>query len=172
MTLDEVKQMLLEAAAKVNSASRLKRSELHNVLSQIYSISLTDKDREGLLEFVVSHRKQEGANRAFLLRNDNQYTLPLRFVFPCQEDRSNVSRYAGALKELKQTGVTPIGFEDALQERGIVDRYWDGRNRNSKFQVRSKLTLNKNVRVESGKPVTMTFLPKANGVFEVMELAQ
>lgn len=171
MSLDEVKQMLVAVAAKVNSSSRLTQSELRTALADIYSIQLDAVDKEKLLGFVVEHRKSEGANRAFLLRGDNPYTLPLRFVFPCEKDRGNVSRYAGALNELKKSGVAPEKFQEALKKRGgIVDLYWDGRNRNSKFQVRCKLTLNKNIKVESGKPFTITFLPKANGIFEVLDM--
>lgn len=170
-SLDDVKQMLVDVAAKVNSSSRLTQAELRSALAEIYSIPLDTIDKKQLLDFVVEHRKSEGANRAFLLRGDNPYTLPLRFVFPCQNDRTNVSRYAGALNELKKSGVAPEQFQDALKKRGgIVDLYWDGRNRNSKFQVRCKLTLNKNIKVESGKPVTITFLPQANGIFEVLDM--
>lgn len=168
--LKEAKDALETLYSKVRSASRLTRSELLGVLSVVYSIQLSVADRVELFEYVVAHRKTEGANRAFLLATDNEFTLPLRYVFPSSRDRTNVSRYAGALRELKARGTPQEKFEETVKSAGgLVDLYWCDRTRQTKRMVRSKLTLDRNIECVSGQEITLRLLPSPSGVFQVLE---
>lgn len=171
-SLDEAKERMEELAKRVKSM-RLTRSELMAVLSKIYAIRLTPADQRELMEYVIEYRKLEGANRAYLLRQNNEFMLPLRYVFPAVEDRCNVSRYAGALRELRRMEVPEHQFHQAVKENGgLVDLYWNGRMRETKRQIRSKLTLDRNIEIVSGKEIVLRLMPRASGVFEVISCEQ
>lgn len=170
-TLDEAKSTLESLATRMKSAARLTRSELMSALSTIYAIRLSPDDRRHLLNYVIEQRRLEGANRAFLLRQDNEFMLPLRYVFPGISDRSNVSRYAGALRELSRLGIEHRQFHQAVKAHGgLVDLYWNDRARETKRQIRAKLTLDRNIEVFSGQEIVLHLLPKANGVFQVLSV--
>lgn len=168
--LDDAKQAIEELARRVKSA-RLTRPELMTTLSKIYAIRLSVADQRELMDFVIAARKFEGANRAYLLRQNNEYMLPLRYVFPSVEDRGNVSRYAGALRELRRMQIPEHQFHQAVKANGgLVDLYWNGRHRETKRQIRSKLTLDRNIEVKSGEAIMLHLLPQANGVFRVLSV--
>ena len=168
-TLDEAKTLLDAAAKVVASSSRLTRSERTEILGKVYSIRLNTKDREAMTEYIINSRKIEGANRAYVMRRSNGYILPLRYVFPSNDDRSNVSRYAGALSELAKLGVPPHGLEQGLKDHGgIVQLYWKSRDRVSKRMVRQTITLDRPIDVVAGKVLALTLMPDQRGVFSVL----
>lgn len=170
-SLDEAKVAIEELAKRVKSA-RLTRPELMGTLARIYAIRLSVADQRELMDYVIEARKFEGANRAFLLRQNNEYMLPLRYVFPSVEDRSNVSRYAGALRELRRMQIPEHQFHQAVKANGgLVDLYWNGRTRETKRQIRSKLTLDRNIEVKSGQEIILHLLPQASGVFKVLAVS-
>lgn len=171
--LNDAKETL-EGLAKTISASRLTRDELMLTLSKIYAIRLSENDRQELMKFVIEQRKLEGCNRAYLFKAQNHpFMLPVRYVFPSSRDRSNVSRYAGALRELNRLNVPPEKFADEVKARGgIIELYWNGRGRETKKQMRSKLTLDRNIEVVSGQPITLHLMPTASGIFKVIELVK
>ena len=171
--LDEAKQTLTNLADLVNTSSRLTRAELHSTLGKIYAIKLADADRVKLMEHIRLHRKTEGANRVYVKGGSNDYTVLLRYVFPSIRDRTNVSRYAGALSEMQIRQVQPSSFSKALKAHGgITDLYWLSRDRQNKFMTRSKLTLNKNIKVRSGTAIKLELLPSANGIFKILSCSQ
>jgi len=171
--LDDAKHTLSKLAELVNTSSRLTRSELQTTLGKIYAIQLAEADRFELIKYIRTQRATEGANRVFVMEKSNTYVLLLRYVFPSVRDRSNVSRYAGALSEMKLRNIPPSSFTKALKEHGgITDLYWLSRDRINKFMTRSKITLDRNIKVQSGKLVTLQLVPKANGVFEVLSCVQ
>jgi CRP-like cAMP-binding protein len=172
-TLDEAKSTLDDLAKRMRSAARLTRPELMSTLSKIYAVRLSEADRLALLDYVVEQRRIEGANRAFLLRSSNEFMLPLRYVFPGLADRTNISRYAGALTELRKTEVEPGHFHQEVKKRGgLIELYWNGRGRGAKRQVRSKLSLDRNIEAVSGKEILLRLLPQPSGVFKVLEATQ
>lgn len=172
-TLEDAKRELNRLATRVNSTSRLTRGELMAMLAKIYTIRLTGGDQARLLEYVIEQRKLEGANRAYLLRSNNPFVLPLRYVFPSVKDRCNVSRYAGALRELNRLEVPGDRFLESVKEHGgLTELYWQGRARETKKQARSKLTLDRTIVVVSGQPLTLHLLPQANGIFKVLDFAK
>ena len=167
-SLDAAKEEIERLARRVKSM-RLTRTELMAVLAKVYAIRLTTADQRKLMDYVIEYRKFEGANRAFLLRQNNEYMLPLRYVFPAVEDRANVSRYAGALRELRRMDVPEHQFHQAVKANGgLVDLYWNGRARETKRQIRSKLTLDRNIEVRSGQEIVLRLLPQPSGVFKVL----
>lgn len=170
VSLDEAKRTLAELASHVHSAARLTRPELMRVLGTIYAIRLSSEDRARLLSYIIEQRRLEGANRAFLMRTENAYVLPLRYVFPTVKDRTNVSRYAGALDEVRRMGTPTSGFAESVRKNGgLVELYWRARARTSKRQIRSRLTLDRNIEVISGRTVSLLLMPQPSGVFKVME---
>lgn len=169
-TLDEAKQALAEMHRVVSSASRLTRRETVGILKRIYSIRLSDEDSRGLLDYIIASRKLEGANRAFLKKSDNPFVLPLRYVFPRSRDRCNVSRYAGALSELRAQNVPPEGLANAIHEKGgLCELYWRNRQRLTKKMVRNKINLDRNIMAKAGTPITLRLLPTASGIFKVLD---
>lgn len=169
--LDEAKGILESLSTRVNSAARLTRTELKGVLAKVYAIRLSKADRDKLLEYIIEHRRIEGANRAFLFKKGNEFLLPLRYVFPGLADRTNVSRYSGAMRELLRAGTDPENFLQALKDGGgIVELYWKNRSRETKTQIRSKLTLDRAIQFQSGTEVTLRLMPTAGGTFRVLSV--
>lgn len=167
--LDEAKELIADLSKSVE-ASRLRRSELMDVLSSVYRIRLNTDDSEKWINHIIQSRKLEGANRAYVMKKSNGFTLPLRYIFTCQKDRSNVSRYAGALDQLCKLGIAPQNFKTGIQENGgITQLYWMSRDRENKAMRRNSITLDRNIEFLAGQVIYMTLKPNANGVFQVLE---
>lgn len=172
--LDEVKKLLDTLHSKVQSASRLTKDEKLAVLARVYSIKLTTQDTEKLIKYITEVRQGEGANRAFVFKkNDNPYILPLRYIFPRTADRSSVSRYAGALNQLRKMGVeTSKTLETIRKSGGVQELYWQSRQKSGRVQRRAKINLNRMIEYESGKELTLRLMPRTNGCFDVLESSQ
>lgn len=171
--LQEAKAALDQLAKTVNASTRLTRDELLGTLARVYSIKLSDEDRAKLLEYVIEARRMDGANRAFLLKSSNQFILPLRYIFPGDRDRTNISRYAGALSELAEMNVQAHEFRQEVVKRGgLVELYWRNRERTTRVMRRNKIALDRNIEVVAGEEVTLVLQPQPSGIFRVLDISR
>ena len=157
-------------AANASKASRLTRSERDAILAAVYRVDLSPSDKEALKNHIINHRKIEGANRSYLMRTSSDYTVMLRYVFPSVDDRSNISRWAGALNQLARLGVPPNCYFQGLEENGpLMELYWADRDHITRRQKRQTITLSKPIDVVSDKIITLVLRPNTQMVFEVIE---
>lgn len=171
-SIDEAIKCLDQAfeTASASKASRLTRSERDAILSAIYRVSLSPSDKELLKNHIVNQRKIEGANRSYLMRRSSDYTLMLRYVFPSVDDRSNISRWSGALNQLARIGVPPNSYAQGLKDNGpLMELYWADRDNITRRQKRQTITLSKPIDVVSDKIITLVLRANKQMVFEVIE---
>ena len=168
-TIEDAKAILDLASSKVASANRLSKKERMEILSLVYSIDLSHQDRANFHEYIATHRKIEGANRAYVESKTNEFALPLRYIFPSIEDRSTVSRYSGALSVLRRDGVPPNEFHKEVKRRGgLVDLYWQSRQ-TDRTQKRQRISLSRPLDFTVGKLITLTLRPNEHFLFEVID---
>ena len=166
-TLDE-----MNALAERRKASRLTRAERNVILSSVYSVSLSSHDAALLKLHIIELRKIEGANRAYLFRKSSDYTLMLRYVFPDVADRSNISRWAGALCHLARIGVPPYDFHNGLAEHGpLMELYWKDRDNITRRHKRQTLTLDRSIDFVEGCDITLTLRANRQMIFEVLDFS-
>lgn len=158
--------------ASQRKASRLTRDERNAILALVYSVNLSPCDTELLKRHVFEHRKIEGANRSYMFRKSSEYTVMLRYIFPSVADRSNVSRWAGALCQMARIGVPPHSFAKGLVEHGpLMDLYYRDRDNVTRRQKRQTITLDRPIDVVEGCTTTLTIRPNSQMVFEVISFS-
>lgn len=168
-TLDQARATLEELSHKVANSTRFSLSEMRGIAAKVYSIQLAGSERERLLDYIIAERKREGASRAFIFRKSSTYLLLMRYVFPSVEDRTTVSRYAGALDELAAMGTPTNEFMEAVKANGgISELYCRSRGRKAKRQIRQKLNLSRPVELITGRVTTLVCIPSSNGVMKVL----
>lgn len=173
---DAIIATLDERAEYVRVTPRLTRSALMGILRDCYSAGLSlcvDEVRTRLMERIASVRRNEGANRSFVLKSkETPFTVIVRHVFPETSERTNVSRYIGALDYLRRNNVSPDDFVERLAGfGGINDAYWLGRGNPDRVTSRNTLHLTTNIKTRVGTDLSITLRPRANGTFDVLHVA-
>lgn len=175
LTTAQVEEKLALLANEVAQTPRLSREALMRILAECYCaglVPMSDDTRKRLIAKVESVRLSEGANRVYLKSGqETTYTLIVRYVFASKSERCNASRYTAVLTWLAAQNVEPDAFTKTITENGgLTAIYWIARNRSDKPMKRNKITLSTTISVIAGKPVTLRLLPKASGVFDVLEV--
>ena len=172
---DDIFVPLDTLADEVKRTPRLSRDSLGRILAHCYALGLRPMPpatREAMLASIKRKRASEGANRSYVQKStETPHTLIMRYVFPSKKENTNSSRYSLALNWLAEQKVPAGGFAKAVRENGgLTMIYWKARDRLGKPMTRNKLALSTNLTVTAGRPFTLRLMPKANGLFDVLEV--
>ena len=168
-------ERLQPLADEVAGTPRLSRAALMRILRACYAEGLapiSDSERDQLLARIHAVRHGEGANRVFAKRSrETPHTLIVRVVFASASERGNASRYATSLAFLAKSEIPADQFDAALSRMGgLTGTYWEARGRTGKTMRRNKLSLSTTIQFTAGREVFMRLMPRANGVFDLLEL--
>ena len=126
-----------------------------------------DEIREALLQKL---RRQTNANRVYVEKGSDLYTMVGRLVFQAPGDKPGGApwRCAVAMREAEKRGITPDGFAEFCRTQGGIDILVQQRNNKAtRIQVKV-LHLTQPVTIEPHGVVHLTLRRDPRGYFDVM----